>query len=108
VIAFKWIGSGIATIARNWLNILKWTAKIIGWTIASPFIALFYGFKFAGYVIKYVHSDRRLLCLCDSALGTAVGLYWHTPFIGLVAGAVSGLVSYQLISVKLLKLQLKH
>jgi hypothetical protein len=99
-------------IRTHWKAILLWIFKAILWMIYAPFrllwITLKYGTRFAVLLFKYIHSDRRLLCLCDSALGTAIGMYWHSPIIGMVVGALSGLVSYQLIGIRLMKLQPKH
>lgn len=52
-----------------------------------------------------VHSEMRLLCGIDSAIGTAVGYYFDNALIGAVAGAIFGVVNYWVVSVGLLGLR---
>jgi hypothetical protein len=52
-----------------------------------------------------VHSERRMLCCFDATLGTLVGYYAGSWPAGTVAGLAFALVSYELVSKRLLKLQ---
>ncbi len=52
-----------------------------------------------------VHSERRMLCCLDAMLGTLVGYYLGSWPAGTLAGLVFALISYELISKRLLKLQ---
>jgi hypothetical protein len=52
-----------------------------------------------------VHSERRMLCCLDAMLGTLVGYYAGSWPVGTVAGLAFALVSYELVSKRLLKLQ---
>ena len=86
------------------------------------FLGIGYGIKFLSqfswYLFKLIHSDKRLLCGVDSALGVVVTFLWvhHYPipaslslgqyamvvFFGGCVGAVLGVVSWKFISVKCL------
>ncbi|MFA5358693.1 MAG: hypothetical protein WC310_02660 [Patescibacteria group bacterium] len=66
------------------------TMKFVGLSCKKLFIA--------------VHSDRRLLCLVDSAIGATIGYFVGNAIIGAVAGMVIGLVNYQIVSIWILKL----
>jgi hypothetical protein len=58
----------------------------------------------------FVHSERRLVCMVNAGLGTAVGFLGFHPhtyanaLIGMVAGGLFGLIDYQVVSISLLKL----
>jgi len=53
---------------------------------------------------KEIHSDIRLLCACDAALGTAVGYFSSNALIGALAGGVLGVINYEIITVRVMKL----
>ena len=55
-------------------------------------------------LFKLIHSDLRLLCGIDAAIGAAIGYFTINPLLGATIGAAWGLFNYWLISVKLLKL----
>lgn len=58
---------------------------------------------FSTTVFRLVHSDLRLLCGIDAAIGTVVGYFTGNALIGALAGGVFGLLNYQVVSVWLLK-----
>jgi hypothetical protein len=60
--------------------------------------------KFGWYIFKGVHSDMRLLCMVDSALGAASGYYFGSAILGGVVGMILGLVNYEIVSIRWLKL----
>lgn len=60
--------------------------------------------KFFGAFFLLIHSDLRLLCGIDAALGTAAGYFAHNAFAGGVIGGLIGLLNYELISKRWLKL----
>lgn len=66
---------------------------------AAPFI-----WKLAVGTFRLIHSDMRLLCMADAALGAFVGYYCNNPLIGGIVGAVLGVVNYEIVSVRWLKL----
>jgi hypothetical protein len=55
-------------------------------------------------VFFVIHSDIRLLCGVDAAIGTYVGYLSGNALIGAFAGGILGVLNYYLISIKLLKL----
>jgi len=62
-------------------------------------------FAIAAYkTFRLVHSDMRLLCLVDSAIGGTAGYYLGNPIIGGIIGALCGLLNYELVSVRWLRL----
>lgn len=60
--------------------------------------------KFGWKVFCFIHSDIRLLCATDSAIGAALGYWCGSAIIGGLIGAICGVINYQLISVRWMKL----
>ena len=60
--------------------------------------------KFGWKVFCFIHSDIRLLCATDSAIGAALGFWCSSAITGGLIGAVCGVINYQLISVRWMKL----
>lgn len=54
--------------------------------------------KFVWTVFKLIHSDIRVLCTVDAALGAAVGYFAGSAIIGAAAGGLLGVVSYALVA----------
>ncbi len=54
-------------------------------------------------LFRLVHSDRRLLCGLDAAIGATGGIYYHNPLIGALAGGLVSLIDYELVSKRWLK-----
>ncbi len=91
--------------------------SIIYYTIKYTFVSIWWVLSriptFVWNVIIRIHSEKRTICFVDSVLGTlfgvAVGYYTNTVNIACVAGAVSGyllgIVNYQIVSVRWLKLK---
>lgn len=67
-----------------------------------------FSFKFTVTLFKLIHSDLRLLCGIDAAIGAAIGYLTINPLLGATIGAIWGLLNYWLISVKWLKLASKQ
>lgn len=99
-------------IARSFVNPLRfhfvlipkliwrtptWVAK----ALASMVVVMV---KFGGKVFIAVHSDRRMICFVDSALGALIGYYYLNPLVGAVVGAMLGALNYELVSKRWLKL----
>ena len=61
-------------------------------------------FKLMIRTLRLVHSDIRLLCMTDSAIGALVGYYFHSAILGGIIGAIVGLLNYELVSKRWLKL----
>ncbi len=123
VVALYAIGHVIGSLICLLLNLSK-NIKIssslgILVLILSPLsmvvLTFYYGYygiivfgKFSWKFFKLVHSDLRLLVGIDSVIGGAVGYYFESPIIGMMAGAVWGWVNYQIVSLRLLKLKPVH
>jgi len=60
--------------------------------------------KFLKHLFILIHSDMRMLCGLDAALGAAVGYYFSNAIIGALAGGVLGVFNYQVVSIKWLHL----
>lgn len=63
------------------------------------------GVKVFGWsLFKQIHSSERLVCMTDAAIGAAVGLYFGSPIAGAVVGGLLGVLNYELVSKRWLKL----
>jgi hypothetical protein len=51
-----------------------------------------------------IHSSKRLLCGVDSFLGAIVGFCYSHALIGAIAGLFLGVVNYEIISIRILKI----
>lgn len=60
--------------------------------------------RFVAKVFVLIHSDFRLLCMTDAALGALIGYTVASPLVGGIAGAILGVANYWLVSVRWLKL----
>ncbi len=61
--------------------------------------------SFFYYVFVYIHSKRRTICFVDASLGGAIGLWYDQAIIAIVAGAILGVINYEIVSVRWLKLK---
>lgn len=50
-----------------------------------------------------IHCEIRILCLLDSAIGAAVGYFVGNAIVGALAGGILGVVNFELVSKKWLK-----
>lgn len=66
--------------------------------IALPIVGRFFKELFL-----LVHSDIRLLCGLDATLGAALGYFAGNAFIGAIAGGLLGVVNFELLSKRVLK-----
>jgi len=85
-----------------------WSAKKTPYALMSTIKGIINGSiilaKFAKNLFIIVHSEWRLLCATDSAIGVLVGYIYDNIFIGAIAGGVIGLLNYEIVSKRLLKL----
>lgn len=65
-------------------------------------------FKFIKNIFILIHSDIRLLCGVDAAIGAGIGYYAGSVIIGMLAGGALGIVNYEFVSRRLLKLHLQN
>lgn len=92
-------------------GIVMGSAWLISNTPKGVMIVLKYGALFLGlaktFLIEFfrlIHSELRLLCAVDAALGTAIGYLTGNALIGAVAGGLLGVVNYEIITVRVMKL----
>ncbi len=94
-------------------------AIFIGIPILTPFLLPVVAFVASGFGIywlgkvgikvgwatfKIVHSDIRLLCMVDAMIGATAGYWFGNTLIGGIIGAISGVINYELVSKRWLKL----
>jgi len=60
--------------------------------------------SFVGHFFVLIHSDIRLLCGTDAAIGVAVGCVLGNAPLGAILGGLWGVLNYWVVSVKILKL----
>jgi len=77
----------VATATRS-------SIKEVGKTIAM----------FVAGVFVYVHSQRRTICFVDATIGAAIGYSFGSAIIGATAGALFGVINYEVVSVRWLRL----
>lgn len=60
--------------------------------------------QFVAKAFVHIHSSRRTLCFIDAALGAGIGYTFGSALIGTVAGVILGVINYELVTVRWLKL----
>lgn len=60
--------------------------------------------KFFRYLFILIHSEERLLCSLDAALGAAIGYWLGNALIGALAGGILGHANFEVVSKRWLKL----
>ncbi len=76
-------------------------AKVVGHYVALVFSLV--GLIIAE-VFRLIHSELRLLCAVDAGIGAAIGYFTGNPLIGAVAGGLLGVVNYEIITIRVMKL----
>lgn len=94
----------------------KWELAIL---LGNPLVAPFYGlvklvqctpsilrgaWRFVCVFFRLIHSDLRLLCAFDAALGASVGFFTGSALLGALIGGVMGVANYEIISKRVWKL----
>lgn len=59
---------------------------------------------FLKQLLILIHSEIRLLCMTDAAIGVAIGYFCHSVLIGGLAGGFIGVLNFELFSIRILKL----
>jgi hypothetical protein len=82
-------------------NPTAWLAYLVpkGLILATRTVSVF-----SWQLFKLVHSDLRLLCGLDAAVGASIGFSYHNPLIGALVGGLFSFASYELVSKRWLKL----
>lgn len=61
-------------------------------------------YRFITKVFILIHSEVRLLCGVDAMIGAGIGFFSGSILIGMIAGGLIGILNYEIISKKILKL----
>lgn len=61
-------------------------------------------FTFLRRFFFLVHSQERLLCAFDAALGAGIGYLCGNPVIGALCGGILGVLNFEIVSRRILKL----
>lgn len=96
---FYLLPRGIFWCAKKTPRAVIITAKGIG--TGSVILA-----KFIKYLFILIHSEWRLLCATDSAIGALIGYLCGNIAIGALAGGVIGVLNYEIVSKRILKLKI--
>jgi hypothetical protein len=60
--------------------------------------------SFLKQLFLLIHSEMRLLCLFDAALGSVIGYFAGNVLIGAIAGGVLGVLNFEILSRRILRL----
>lgn len=60
--------------------------------------------RFGVEVFFYVHSERRMICFLDAAIGAAAGYFLGSASLGAIIGAILGVINYEIVSIRWLKI----
>ncbi len=71
-----------------------------------PKIILFLA-RFVKTVFLLIHSDIRLLCGMDAAIGAGIGYFTASVIVGTFAGGILGAIQYEIVSKRILRLNAK-
>ncbi|MDO8495356.1 MAG: hypothetical protein Q7S32_02395 [bacterium] len=63
------------------------------------------GAKFFKYLFLIIHSEFRLLCAVDAAIGVVIGFLGGSALIGAVVGGLFAVLNYEILSVRVFKIQ---
>ena len=85
--------------------LVYWPLRGLIWSIKKipRFVILLA--RCAKEVFTLIHSELRILCGIDATIGAIVGYIIGNAIIGAFVGGLFGLLNYQIISVRILKIQ---
>lgn len=100
---------------RNTLRMLIKIFSPIGLPLFSMYV-LFLAVKntpmFVRFIASFIkelflliHSEMRLLCGVDAALGAAAGYFFVSPILGALIGAAIGVANYKIVSERILHIR---
>ncbi len=93
VVYFHYLPKGILWIIKNIPKIIRFLKKGIVLLL-----------RFVKMVFILVHSDKRLLCGFDAAIGAGIGYFAGNLIAGILAGGFIGVFNYEILSKRVLKL----
>lgn len=102
-IGFMVSSPGVCMIAMPLAIVGVAVGVIVGAVYLTPrVIRIFWALAKGTFLI--VHSEIRLICAVDAILGGTIGWYFGNEIVGGIAGALLGVLNYQLVSIRWLKL----
>lgn len=105
------VGAGVLSTKEVFLAILKNANPIAFHAYHAPagtYKLLLFTVRFVKKYFIIIHSDFRLSCALDAAIGTSIGHFsGNNAIVGLIAGGIAGVMNYGFISRKLLRLEVK-
>jgi hypothetical protein len=61
--------------------------------------------RFFWHLLVLIHSENRLLCFVDAAIGVATGYrFFHSAILGALIGGLWGALNFEVLSIRVLKL----
>ena len=100
----RWTLKGGWWLLLSLLKLLEQSPRFVAtalWVfIASAIVVA----KLAYFLLKEVHSDIRMLCGVDAAIGTIIGYFAGSAVIGALAGGAWGALNFEILSIRVLKL----
>ncbi len=93
-----------SVLIRYLPSTLLWVVKLLWWSITGLVAGIVFLATFFWVLFKLIHSDLRLLCFFDAAIGTFIGSSTHNPLVGMLIGGLVGVLNYELISKRWLKI----
>lgn len=76
------------------------TFRLIVWIPRAIRTGFAVAFRFGWQLFLRIHSEERLICGVDAALGAAAGYFAGSALIGAVAGGLIGLLNYRLVTLR--------
>ena len=64
--------------------------------------------RFSWHLFKLIHSDERLLCGIDAAIGVLIGYFTGNALIGALLGGLFGVLNFEIMSKRVLKVVPMH
>jgi hypothetical protein len=86
---------------------IYYPAKMVIWAVPRIPSGLMIIARFIKTLFVLIHSDLRLLCGIDSLIGSAIGYFTGNVLIGALVGGVLGVLNYELVSKRWLKVELR-
>lgn len=100
-VIFWWIPNGIWFVAKRTPRILMRCVPV-SYDVARILKVILVA------VFTEIHSDIRLLCGCDAAIGAMIGYFSGSAIIGGIVGGILGVLDYELVSKRLLHVEARQ
>ena len=101
---------GLVILAKKTIMAAPWLPYVL--FIIIPCL-IWNSIKAIGRFVKYffilIHTDELTLCAVDAAIGASLVYFWFasSPLTGAVTGGLFGILNYEVISKRLLKIPVK-